>query len=88
MIDEKTIPLNYIKKRELPGSDRGIRFMFRAEEKEENEEKVKVLVVYLWPEPYGFAATDPSLIRSKEFPLSDEGRLAGINWINEERDTL
>ena len=101
MIDEKTISLNYIKKLELPGSDSGIRYMLRAEDrilesekkddsKDESEarepETVRVICTYIWPEPYGFAATDPERITSRDFPLSQEGKAAAIAWINEEKE--
>jgi len=89
MVDEKTISLNYIKKLELPGSDAGIRYMFRAEERSaeggQEGEKTKVLCCYIWPEPLGFGATDPKLIQSKDFPLTEEGKVSAVSWINEEK---
>ncbi len=85
MLDEKTISLNYIKKLELPGSDSGIRFMFRKEERsKETDQKETVLCCYIWPEPYGFAATDPARISSRDFPLTEEGKKEAVDWINEQ----
>ena len=87
MVEEKTISLNYIKKLELLGSDSGIRYMFRKEERGDGEDSDSpVLCCYIWPEPYGFGATDPEKIRSRDFPLTQEGKAEAVNWINEEKE--
>ena len=92
MIKKAAISLNYIKKSPLPGSDKGLRYMFRSEERkheagneeEGGEEKkpVKVMAVYAWPEPLCFAKTDPGLIKSRDFSLNDEGLDEAIEWLN------
>ena len=129
MIDEKALSLNYIKKLPLPGSDAGLRYMLRTEERiprdEENEDTskasdkdkalvssisapagnaggagtdgeaekkevkpVKVLCAYAWPEPLCYARTDPSLIVSCDFPLTQEGKLQAVAWLEEQRESV
>ncbi len=78
MVDEKTISLNYIKKKEYPGSDRGVRFMLSCAEKEGE----KVLLCRVWPEPLCLVKTDPSLVSEKEFSFSQEGKCEAVDWIN------
>ena len=104
MIDEKALSLNYIKKLPLPGSDAGLRYMLRTEERippsDEDEDKakgednggeqepvkpMKVLCAYAWPEPLCFAKTDPSLIVSCDFPLTQEGKLQAVEWLEKQR---
>ncbi|MCR5418059.1 MAG: hypothetical protein K6E84_04015 [Lachnospiraceae bacterium] len=75
MPDVSQIPLGYVKKKDLPGSDNGIRYLFRSED--------GGLTVWVWPEPYGFAATDESLKQSRRFELSREGIAEAVAWINE-----
>ena len=88
MIDEKKIPLPYIKKSEYPGSDAGIRFMFRSVTvtNEESGEEEKVMRVFIWPEPYCLTKTDPEKITSRDFPLTQAGKEEAVEWINREHE--
>ena len=93
MIEKAAISLNYIKKSPLPGSDKGLRYMLRSEERKpeagnegqeggEEQKPVKVMAVYAWPEPLCFAKTDPELIKSRDFSLNDKGLEEAIEWLN------
>ncbi|MCR5654209.1 MAG: hypothetical protein K6G07_01005 [Lachnospiraceae bacterium] len=41
------------------------------------------LKVYIWPGPRNFATTDPSLIETKLFDFSDEGKAEAAAYISE-----
>ncbi|MCR5283611.1 MAG: hypothetical protein K6E18_09590 [Lachnospiraceae bacterium] len=86
MIDAKKIPLPYIKKSEYPGSDTGIRYMFRSVTvtNEESGEEEKIMRVFLWPEPYCLTKTDPELVVQRDFPLTEDGKREAVDWINRE----
>ena len=88
MIEEKKIPLPYIKKAEYPGSDAGIRFMFRSVTvtNEVSGEEEKLMRVFLWPEPYCLTKTAPELVIQKDFPLTEEGKREAVDWINREHE--
>lgn len=45
------------------------------------------LIAYIWPGPKNFVNTDESLIYSKEFPYSDEGKAEMAAWISEEYES-
>lgn len=79
MIENHNIPLNYIKKENLTGSYQGMRFMFTKQDDK--------LVVYRWPEPYCFEKTDEEKKKSKEFELTEEGKVSAIAWLNEEYES-
>ncbi|SET00208.1 hypothetical protein [[Clostridium] polysaccharolyticum] len=76
MITDHNLPLNYIKKENLTGSYQGMRFMFTKEE--------EGLLVYIWPEPYCFEKTEDAKKTAKLFDFSEEGKLAAIDWMNEQ----
>ncbi len=79
MIQKAAISLNYIKKAPLPGSDQGLRYMFRSEMDQEDK---KILAAYAWPEPLCFAKTEPSLIKRMVFALDNDGLEQAIEWLN------
>lgn len=93
---------NVYKKEPHTGSDRGMRYMLRKEEKEipvldeaakpvldeegnPKVDKVNVLAVYVWPEPYCFEKTDESFKERTEFDFSKGGQEAALVWLNEQR---
>ncbi|HAB93320.1 MAG TPA: hypothetical protein DCF49_00915 [Lachnospiraceae bacterium] len=43
-----------------------------------------VLLAKIWPEPFSYGATDPSLIKSREFPFSEKGLEEAVEWLNEQ----
>lgn len=76
MITDHNLPLNYIKKENLTGSYQGMRYIFMKDE--------EGLVVYIWPEPYCFEKTEDEKKTCKIFDFSEEGKLAAIDWMNEQ----
>ncbi len=80
MLDIENISMNYIKKENLYGSADGLRYMICK--------KDDLLIVCVWPEPLGFAATSENLKEYKEFPFDNSGREAAINYINEKISML
>lgn len=42
------------------------------------------LLATIWPEPYAYAKTDPALMVSKKFEITEEGFDEAIAWINEQ----
>lgn len=79
MIDrDHFMPVNFFKKEAFTGSERGMRFMVRKQE--------DVLEAYVWPEPYGFAATPDEQKQRAEFEFNPEGILSAVDWINERRE--
>lgn len=93
---------NVYKKEPHTGSDRGMRYMLRKEEKalpvlSENGEpeldeegnpkvdKVNVLAVYIWPEPFAFEKTSEELKERAEFEFSRNGQNEALEWLNQVR---
>lgn len=79
MITDHNIALNFIKKENLTGSYKGLRYMFVKEE--EN------LAVTIWPEPYCFEKTDEDKKTKKLFDFSEEGKKEAIDWMNEQYES-
>ena len=79
MIMRKDVmPVNFLKKENFTGSDRGMRYRM---EKTDGEEKT-VLTVTVWPEPYGYDATSEEKKTRKQFDFSEEGLEQGVEWLN------
>lgn len=79
MIMRKDVmPVNFLKKENFTGSDRGMRYRM---EKTDGEEKT-VLTVTVWPEPYGYDATSEEKKTRKQFDFSEEGIEQGVEWLN------
>lgn len=73
------LSLNFVKKEDFTGSHKGMRFMLR----QENVEEEKKLKVYVWSEPFGFDATPDDKKLSELFEFSEEGLAQAIEWMNE-----
>ena len=43
-----------------------------------------VIAASIWPEPFSYASTDPSLIRTKSFPFSQGGLQEAAEWLDEQ----
>lgn len=43
-----------------------------------------VLSAQIWPEPFAYAAADPSLIKSGQFEFSKEGLEKAVEWLNDQ----
>lgn len=78
------LSLNFVKKEDYPGSYQGLRYLLHQEVTEDD----KKLKVYIWPEPFGFEATEDEKKESKEFEFSEKGLLEAIDWINENYDKV
>lgn len=76
MIEDKNLPLNYIKKENLTGSYQGMRYLFQKKEDE--------LVLTIWPEPYCFEKTPDEKKTVNKFEFTEEGKLKAIDWMNEQ----
>ena len=72
---------NYIKKEDMTGSMKGMRYMLRKESDINGED---VLGVTIWPGPYGFAKTPQELKQRKEFEFSPAGVEQAADWLNEQ----
>ncbi len=82
MIERKDVmPVNFLKKEKFTGSYRGMRY--RMEKAAKGEEET-VLLVTVWPEPYGYDATPEEEKIHREFPFSEEGIRNGVDWLNEQ----
>ena len=79
MIDPKDIlSLNfYTYNKPFTGSDTGMRYRIIKDGDS--------FRVWVWPEPYSFEATAADLMTEHTEPFSEEGRIAVVNWLNEER---
>lgn len=81
MIDkEKFHVLNYIKKEEYTGSMKGMRYMLKKKDMEE-ETRLEVII---WPEPLGYAKTAENKKQRIEFTFSQEGLEEAVDWLNEQ----
>ena len=75
------------------GSHKGMRFRL-ARDPLDNVKFVPVdqrepatLMATVWPEPYAYAHTDPALMTSEHFEVSEDGFDAAIKWINEQYES-
>ncbi len=72
------------------GSENGLRYRVAREPLENvrytppEKRGEAVLLASVWPEPYGYGATDESLIRNHEFPFSREGLEEAVKWLQEQ----
>ena len=81
MIDKETFhPLNYIKKEEYSGSMDGMRYMLKKIKKEEED----IILVTIWPEPFGIHATPDEEKTTITVPLTKEGVSEAADWLNEQ----
>ena len=75
------------------GSHKGMRYRL-AREPLENVFFVKkedrgpaTLMATVWPEPYAYAKTDPKLMTSENFEVSQEGFEKAVQWINDQYES-
>jgi len=72
------------------GSYRGMRYRlasdpFKRLRPDESAEGMG-LVATVWPEPWSYASTDPSLMISEHFDFTKEGYEQAVAWLNEQYD--
>ena len=91
MIERKRLlALDYYKKEHFSGSDAGLNMRYRIERyvaplpenAPEGAASEPVFRATIWPEPYSYEATDPSLFITHEEPFSEEGLNALVDWMN------
>ena len=78
------LSLNFVKKEDYTGSYQGMRYMLHQAEAEEE----KKLQIYLWPEPFCFDVTPEEQKISEMFPFSEDGLAQGIDWMNEQYESV
>lgn len=78
---------------EYSGSFKGMRYKIVADpmevmwfKKQEEKEEGHKLVAYAWPDKFAFFYTPKEEIISKEFPFTQEGKDAAVDWLNEVYD--
>ena len=45
------------------------------------------LMATVWPEPFSYENTDDEKKLTKEFPFSEDGKLAAVDWFNEQYES-
>ncbi len=84
------MPLGYFQKQPWTGSFQGMRFCIRrvtesSQDEQTKEEKTQdYLEAIYWKEPFSFERTPESEKTYRRFPLSEEGRMAAIEWLEAE----
>ena len=79
MIMRKDVmPVNFLKKENFTGSDRGMRYR----NGENRRGRRKRFLQTVWPEPYGYDATSEEKKTRKQFDFSEEGIEQGVEWLN------
>lgn len=83
MISPEIIHVNYIKKEAQTGSYCGMRYRLSKGKKEEGD----CMDVTIWPEPFCFVKTPADQKTTKQFPLTQEGCLEAVAWLNEQQSS-
>ena len=78
------LSLNFVKKEDYTGSYQGMRYMLHQAEVEEEQK----LQIYLWPEQFCFDVTPEEQKISEMFPFSEDGLAQGIDWMNEQYESV
>jgi aryl-alcohol dehydrogenase-like predicted oxidoreductase len=86
---DEFLSLNFVKKEDFTGSHQGMRFMLhQAKVEREDGTEDKKLQVYIWSEPFSFAATPDEEKVSAYFEFSEEGLVKAIEWMNENYENV
>ena len=75
MISTVGLNIKALKKEPFSGSYHGMRYYLRTAD--------DTLSVFLYPEPWSFERTPDEEKEQKDFPFSQEGLDAAIDWINQ-----
>lgn len=78
------MPLQYLVKQKWSGSYQGMRFMLQKRTSKSEQEEITVLEAACWKEPYSYEATSDENKTFCQFPLTEEGRLQAIEWLERE----
>ena len=72
------------------GSHKGMRYRLAREPLENvkftpvDQRGSATLMATVWPEPNAYGKTDPSLMTSEHFEISQEGLEEAVKWINDQ----
>lgn len=87
------ISIPFLKKSRFTGSYKGMRYvLLKAEnviEEAKEEEPAKtetVLRAIIWSEPFNFEMTPEEKKHSRDFPFSEDGLWAAVDWLNAEHE--
>ncbi len=72
----------FLAKEPFTGSSEGMRYRLEKDAASNSEPE---LLCTVWPEPYSYAATDPSLREEGRFPFSEEGLEEARKWMNDRK---
>ena len=84
--------LHYLQnKNSFSGNEDGMRYLITPGKRsvpdpdggEEAKKEEAILTVDLWPEPWTLDKTDPALRRREIFPMTEEGRTAVAQYLND-----
>ena len=84
--------LHYLQnKNSFSGNEDGMRYLITPGKRsvpdpdggEEAKKEEAILKVDLWPEPWTLNKTDPALRRREIFPMTEEGRTAVAQYLND-----
>ena len=83
----------YLYGKAFKGSYQGMRFRLARNPLENVFFKPKevqdagTLMATVWPEPFSYENTDDEKKLTKEFSFSEEGKLAAVDWLNEQYES-
>lgn len=85
------ISIPFLKKSRFTGSYLGMRYLLQKAEVvveeakgEEPEKTEQVIRAVIWPEPFNFEVTPDEKKHSRDFPFTQDGLWAAVDWLNEE----
>lgn len=88
---EDVLNMNFYKKEKFTGSYKGMRYLLKKDILEippDNSdvptENRTIFRCYIWPGPYNFETTPDDKKLMAEFPFSEDGKQAAVDWMNEQ----
>ena len=78
------LAFNFYKKEKFTGSFRGMRYRICKADRQEGQTDSAdpVFLVTVWPGPYNYASTDPSLYQEQTFPFEESSLDAITDYLN------
>ena len=88
---EDVLNMNFYKKENFTGSYKGMRYLLKkdtvelpSDNPDTPTETKTIFRCYIWPGPYNFATTPDDQKLTAEFPFSEDGKQAAVDWMNEQ----
>lgn len=85
------ISIPFLKKSRFTGSYLGMRYLLQKAEnvveeaKDEEPAKAETVIrAVIWREPFNFEVTPDEQKHSRDFPFTQDGLWAAVDWLNEE----